>query len=116
MIFNIKHTANWDFIKSRKQVIIQKNNARENSTRIPHNYHVGDKVMLHIGTTFKYEQPYSGPHEVQEVFPNGTIRLKVGAVTDRFNIRRIHPYIEADIANRGGECNMRTTRRNRPNG
>ena len=116
MIFNIKHTANWDFIKSRKQVIIQKNNARENSTRIPHNYHVGDKVMLHIGTTFKYEQPYSGPHEVQEVFTNGTVRLKIGAVTDRFNIRRIHPYIEADIANRGGECNMRTTRRNRPNG
>ena len=116
MIFNIKHTANWDFIKSRKQVIIQKNNARENSTRIPHNYHVGDKVMLHIGTTFKYEQPYSGPHEVQEVFTNGTVRLKVGAVTNQFNIRRIHPYIEADIANRGGECNMRTTRRNRPNG
>ena len=60
MIFNIKHTANWDYIKQRKQTLIQKNNLRENSKIIPHIYYTGDKVMLQIGNTFKYEQPYSG--------------------------------------------------------
>ena len=113
MILNIKHTANWDFIKHRKQAIILKNNKRENLKRIPHQYHAGDKVMLHKGTNFKYEQPYTGPHEIIETFTNGTVSLKVGAVTDQVNICRIHPYKEANRANCGGECNMRTSRRTR---
>jgi hypothetical protein len=33
MIFNIQHTANWEYIKQRKQHIIDLNNKRENSKR-----------------------------------------------------------------------------------
>ena len=36
MIFNIKHTANWEYIRARKQRIINKNNERENSKRKHH--------------------------------------------------------------------------------
>jgi transposase InsO family protein len=63
MIFNIKHTANWEYIKQRKQQIIEKNNKRENAKRIKHTYKVGDKVFLSKETEFKYEAPFSGPHE-----------------------------------------------------
>jgi len=38
MIFNIQHTANWEYIKNRKQQLIEKNNKRENAKRIEHNY------------------------------------------------------------------------------
>ena len=31
MIFNVKHTANWEYIKQRKQTIINKSNVKENS-------------------------------------------------------------------------------------
>ena len=113
MILNIKHAANWDIIKQRKQKIIHQNNQRENAKRIRHTYRAGDKVMLHIGTEYKYEQPYSGPHRIIETFTNGTVTLQVGPVIDRVNIRRIHPYKEVNPANRGGECNMRTSRRTR---
>jgi len=113
LIFNIKHIANWELIRQRKQKLILQNNERENATRIPHQYRAGDKVMLHIGTENKYEQPYSGPHTIIDTFPNGTVTLQVGPVIDRVNIRRIHPYRETNPASRGGECNMRTSRRTR---
>ena len=43
MIFNIQHTANWDYIQQRKQQIIQKNNKN------------------------------SGPFEIKHVFTNGAV-------------------------------------------
>jgi hypothetical protein len=50
MIFNIKHTANWE---DHKQKLIQKNNKKGNAKHIPHKYSAGEKVMLHIGTENK---------------------------------------------------------------
>jgi hypothetical protein len=32
MIFNIQHTANWEYIPARKQRLIQKNNKNENKS------------------------------------------------------------------------------------
>ena len=42
MIFNVKHTANWEYIKARKQTLIFKNNKLENAKRTPHTYTAGD--------------------------------------------------------------------------
>jgi hypothetical protein len=50
MIFNVKHTANWEYIRARKQKIIKNNNKRENVKRTPHTYRINDKVMLKIRT------------------------------------------------------------------
>jgi transposase InsO family protein len=46
MILNTKHTANWDFIRQRKENLINKNNLRENSKRIKHIYNIYDLVLL----------------------------------------------------------------------
>jgi hypothetical protein len=50
MIFNIEHEANWEFIRKRKQQLIEKNNKAENAKRIPHTYNMGDKVLIRRGT------------------------------------------------------------------
>ena len=113
MILNIKHTANWEYIKSRKQQIINKNNQRENSKRKIHEYKIGDKVLLHRGNENKYESPYAGPYKILKVNKNGTVSLKVKAVTDTYNIRRIIPFLEPDNSSLGGECNMRLSKRRR---
>ena len=105
MILNIEHTANWKAIKDRKQQIIKKNNLRENRTRIPHTYRRGEKVLLRRDGQNKYERPWDGPYKILQVNTNGTVRLRIGAVADTVNIRRIHPY-KSDTSNRGGECNM----------
>ena len=89
MIFNITQKVDWELIKQRKQQVIQKNNSRENSKRIPHVYHAGDKVMLHLGTEYKHEQPYYGPYEIREVHSNGTVTIQKGAITEKVNIRQL---------------------------
>ena len=38
MIFHIKHIANWEYVKQRKQHLINLNNRRENSKREQHVY------------------------------------------------------------------------------
>ncbi len=113
LIFNIQHFAIWDVLRQRKEKLILENNKRENAKSIRHQYSAGDKVMLHIGTEYKYEEPYTGQHTIIETFPNGTVSLQVGPVLDRVNIRRIHPYVETNPVSRGGECNMPTSRRTR---
>ena len=113
MIFNIQHTANWEYIKQRKQRIIDLNNKRDNSKRQQHVYRVGDKVLLNRGTENKYESLYIGPLDIMKVNDNGTVRLKVNAVEDTYNIRRIIPYHTAPDPDHGGECNMRTAKNKR---
>ena len=113
MIFNIKHTANWEYIRARKQRIINKNNERENSKRKHYEYKVGDQVLLHKGKQNKYETPYAGPYNILKVNKNGTVSLKVKAVTDTYNIQRIIPYQDPNTSNLGGECNMRLSKKRR---
>ena len=110
MILNIKHEANWEYIKKRKQDLIEKNNQAENAKRTPHTYRVGDKVLIRRGTENKYETPYKGPYQITRVNENGTVRIRVQNVEDTYNIRRITPYIAADDITHGGECNMRNSR------
>jgi hypothetical protein len=59
MLFNVQHTANWEYIGQSKQNIIKKNNKYENAKCIPHTYNEGEKGMLCKGSENKYKQPYS---------------------------------------------------------
>ena len=106
MIFNIQHVANWEYIRQNKQSLINKNNKAENAKRVAHHYKVGDLVLLRKGTENKYKTPYQGPFDILHVYNNGTVRLKVGAVEDTYNIRRLTSYITADAFNHGKECSM----------
>ena len=107
MILNMQYLADWTVIKAHKQQLIHKNNIIENSKRIPHQYKVGDKVMLENHRANKYEQPYKGPYLVMQINTNGTVHLKIGAVMDTVNIRHIHPFkMMLSNANHGGKCSM----------
>jgi hypothetical protein len=107
MVRNVQHFTDWTAIKARKQQIICKNNRIENSKRIPHHYQVGDLVMLKNNRTNKYEQPYSRPYCITQVDTmNGTVHLKINAVMDTVNIRRIHPFKTPNSNRGGGECSM----------
>jgi hypothetical protein len=45
MVLPLKFNANWAYIAQKQQKQIIKDNQRENSKRIAHEYHVGDKVL-----------------------------------------------------------------------
>jgi hypothetical protein len=78
IIFNMQHTANWEYIKQNKQRIIDLNNKRENSK--------GEQLPLNRGTENKYESPYIGSLDMQ-VNDDGIVCLKVNTTEDAFNIR-----------------------------
>ena len=53
-ILNVSFEADWQYIKERKQKLMVQNNKRENATRIPHEYHVGDHVMVKCHSNRKH--------------------------------------------------------------
>ena len=97
-IHNVPFIADWQYLKERKQRIIHQNNKRENATRKPHTYRVGDQVLIRLKPNRKYGEPYAkGPHTVSRVNDNGTVVLQQstrrgGAVTQTWNIRNLEPY------------------------
>ena len=96
-ILNIQFEADWEYIKNRKQKLINYNNKRENSKRVPYTYQVNQLVMLDVtGTTkSKYaKNPYQGPYKVLQVNDNGTVVLEMGPLIDTVNIRNVKPYKE----------------------
>ncbi len=77
----------------RKQRDIDKNNSKENSIRVPHDYQVGDKVLVTDKDIHrKSNSPTKGPYSIVQVYTNGTIRVQHGVVTERVNIRFCTPY------------------------
>jgi len=95
MLLPVEFKANWAEIALRKQQIIAKSNARENSKRHEHQYRVGEKVLLERpGKLRKLSTPRQGPYEVVEVGTNGTLKIMKGAVIQTVNIRRVTPYLE----------------------
>ena len=94
-ILNTQFEADWKLIKERKQRIINENNKRENSSRIEHEYQVNDKVLYKVPQSNKYgDNEYRGPYTICAVHNNGTVSVKMGAITETVNIRKIRPYHE----------------------
>ena len=95
MLLNIKFIADWETIRLRRQKDVDRNNERENSLRVDHDYHIGDKVLVTDNDIHrKLNCPTKGPYNILQVYTNGTVRVQKGAVTERINIRRCTPYTE----------------------
>ena len=96
-MLNVSFQADWQYIKERKQNRIFQNNKRENATRKPHQYAIGDRVMIRLDPNRKHgSDQYSGPHTVTQVNNNGTVKLSKaatngGAVIETWNVRNIDP-------------------------
>jgi transposase InsO family protein len=91
-ILNVKHIANWEHIRERKQTRINDNNKRENLSRRDHHYSLGDKILIRARKHSKHEFEYEGPYTITQVNDNGTVRFQKGIVNDVTNIRRIKPF------------------------
>ena len=95
MLLPIEFKTDWARLRQRKQQLIQNNNKRENDNRIPHEYKIGDKILLlKPGINPKLATPQLGPYKVLQIFTNGTIRIQRGCVSQRVNIRRVTPFLE----------------------
>ena len=91
-ILNIKHVADWENIRQRKQLRINHNNMRENMRRNNHQYKVGDKILVKRKKNSKHELEFMGPFPITQINDNGTVRFQTGIINDATNIRRIKPH------------------------
>ena len=94
-VLPIFHQADWQYIKAKKQRLINMNNQRENAKRIPHTYQVNDKVLFERIKKTKYgEKEYDGPFTILAVHDNGTAQIQKQNYSDVVNIRRLKPYYD----------------------
>jgi len=101
MLLPVQYKVDWAAIALKKYQQILKENLRKKKTRLPHQYQVGDKVVLTLpGILPKMSLPRKGPHEITRIHANGTVHIKRGLIEQRVNIRRLTPYYHR--ANLGG--------------
>ena len=102
MLLNIAFKANWESIRNKRQLSINTSNTKENKSRIPHTYSIGDSITItRPGLQPKLSTPSEGPHTITQVYTNGTVQIMKGIVSQRINIRRIQPFFAQAI--HGGE-------------
>jgi len=95
MLFDIPYIADWTAIGQRRQISVDKDNARKNDRHIDFDYAVKHKVMIRKdGHIRKAEDKYLGPFTITQVHTNGTIRIQRGTMSERINIRRVTPFFE----------------------
>jgi hypothetical protein len=93
MFLPVQYVADWTQIRLKKQKEIDKSNQRENKSRIAHEYHEGDRVLLTTpGILPKLSSPRTGPYRVERVHSNGTVTIQKSHIQQRVNIRRLLPY------------------------
>jgi len=93
MIVPATYLANWRHIHERRQKNILYNNARENRSRIEHDYKVGDFVfLLTKDIQRKLAAVKKGPFRITIIHTNVTVTIQRSRnVTERVNIRRLFP-------------------------
>ena len=92
-LLNIPVITDLENIKQRRQQIIKANNTRENNRRIPHQYNIGDQILIKVPTPSKLQERFTGPHPITQVHDNGTITIQLQPnITQTINIRRVKPY------------------------
>ena len=96
MILNIPFIVDLTKLRDKRQLIVNRNNARENMSRIDYNYKVGQWVLIRKDTykiLGKLEERYIGPYLVVMIHVNGTLTVrKRPNVLERINVRRVKPF------------------------
>jgi hypothetical protein len=100
MIFRQKVKIDWSLIKEERRRQTVANNAKENKTRIEHEYKVGDMVLIvdkayERAKKAKLSTPTEGPYEILRVYANGNVRIRRGNYDEDISIRRLRPYYAA---------------------
>jgi len=96
MLFDIPFIADWKQIGEFRQHQTDCSNKRENSTRVNHDYKVGDEILIRKdGILRKAESIWrKDPWTITTVHTNGTIRIQCRTKPERINIQRVTPFSE----------------------
>ena len=96
---NVNFKADWQYIKHCKQCMIVQNNKCKNTKQTPHQYNIGDKVLVFANPSWKHgDNKYlPAPHTVTHMYDNNTLWLRHetpsgGAKYQTWNLWQVKPY------------------------
>jgi transposase InsO family protein len=96
MFFPTKFVATWQTQAQNRQIQLQRGVTRENAKRLPHRYHVGDRVLIRHDMDgqprAKMKRLTSGPYKVTTTVRGSTIEIDRGKYLEKVNVRRLQPY------------------------
>jgi hypothetical protein len=79
MLLPVKFNADWQAIQAKRQKRMEDSNAKENASRIEHEYKIGDLIMkTRPGKLAKLRRKRDGPYTDTHVYTNGTLRIRKG--------------------------------------
>ena len=91
--------VNWEQVARKRDKLAIKDNARENSKRVPYEYTVGEKILI-VSKSYernrKISSPTRGPYVIIKINKNGTVVIERNEYYETINIRRIRPFKESD--------------------
>jgi hypothetical protein len=99
MNLDIPFMADVFTLRDLRQRQIDQRLLKANAQRRPHDYKVGDQVLVKrmLNHTQNLERGFSGPYPILQVHTNGTVTVRVSANQRvRHNIRRIVPFRSPD--------------------
>ena len=91
--------VDWDRVRRLWSDNAAKGVARENASRVLHEYTVGQKVWVKLDPSnwrWKLNVPFEGPYPVLRVYQNGTLRIKHGAYEETIYIHCVKPFVDSD--------------------
>jgi hypothetical protein len=93
MIINTTYIANWRQIRQKQRNNALINNARENKSRISHDYQPGQQIyIINRDIKRKLSPDKEGPFAIKKIHTNGTLTIQRSpTVLERINIRRVLP-------------------------
>mmetsp|Transcript_13570 Transcript_13570/g.16453 ORF Transcript_13570/g.16453 Transcript_13570/m.16453 type:complete len:698 (+) Transcript_13570:1112-3205(+) len=92
MIINATYLANWHKSTAHQRSRALQNNLNENAKRIQHDYQPNDMVYLTDKDVKRKLDVKQGPFRIVSIHTNGTVTIQRSpTVTERINIRRLHP-------------------------
>eukprot|EP00559_Dactyliosolen_fragilissimus_P000621 CAMPEP_0184864654 /NCGR_PEP_ID=MMETSP0580-20130426/15767_1 /TAXON_ID=1118495 /ORGANISM="Dactyliosolen fragilissimus" /LENGTH=192 /DNA_ID=CAMNT_0027363543 /DNA_START=100 /DNA_END=678 /DNA_ORIENTATION=- len=95
MIMDCKAVVEWDVVRNRYREEQKRNYNRENKSRIPHKYRIGDRVIVITKRDERArkvkEYEHKGPFKISSVHKNGNVTLKKDGYVETINIRRVKP-------------------------
>ena len=97
-IINIKHVADWEHLRQRKQEKINRNNKHGNMRRNNHQYKVSDKIIVKRKKNSKHKLEFMGPFLITQINKNGMSHFQKVIINDAANIRIIKPFFNKDIS------------------
>ena len=92
MLLDLPLIADFELLRERRQLMVNRNLLRANKNRRYHDYRVNERVLKLVYEPGKLDPRALGPYTITRVHVNGTVTIRLSPlVTERINIRQIKP-------------------------